>query len=262
MSGQSAPRMPAVFVGHGSPMNAVQTNRYTQMWRSLGASLPKPRAILAISAHWYIRGIAVTAQSQPRTIHDFFGFPPELFAIRYPAAGDPSLAQRVRDMLAPQSVTMDESWGIDHGTWSVLVHMYPDASIPVLQLSIDASQPNRFHYELGAKLSALRDQGVLLLGSGNVVHNLRTIVWQPGAPPYDWAVEYNDRARAALLARDHEALIDYSRSGQAAQLSVPTPEHYLPLLYIIGAQRTDEDVQIVGDGIDLGSISMMSVRVG
>jgi 4,5-DOPA dioxygenase extradiol len=263
MNAHRPQRMPAVFVGHGSPMNSIQRNRFTESWRELGRTPPKPRAILAVSAHWYISNTAVTAQSQPRTIHDFYGFPQELFAIQYPAPGDVAIAHRVRDVLAHDvDVKLDESWGIDHGAWSVLIHLYPNADVPVLQLSIDATKPPRFHYELGARLRALRDEGVLLLGSGNVVHNLRLIKWETDAPPYDWALEFDAHVRKSLLSRDHTSMIDYAATGRAAQLSVPTAEHYLPLLYVIGSQDENETAKIVGDGIDLASISMMSVQVG
>lgn len=255
-------RMPAVFVGHGSPMNALASNEYTQAWRQLADSMPKPKAILAISAHWFIHGTAVTSNDKLKTIHDFYGFPPELFAIQYPAPGDPGLATRVRDLLSPIAVALDQSWGIDHGTWSVLVHMYPTADIPVLQLSIDGTQRGEFHYQLGQQLSALRNEGVLLIGSGNVVHNLRVMQRDPDAQPYDWALEFNAHVRRCLMDREYESLIHFERGGHAAQMSIPTPEHYLPLLYILGAQRDDDTMSIPCDGIDLASISMMTVKIG
>ena len=255
-------RMPAVFLGHGSPMNAVQRNRYTQAWRQLGASLPAPRAVLSISAHWYVPGVAVTAMAEPRTIHDFFGFPRELFDIRYPARGDPKLAARVSQLLAPLPVEPDQSWGLDHGTWSVLVHIYPEATVPVVQLSIDSRQPAQFHYELGRRLAPLREEGVLILGSGNVVHNLSRVVWEPDAAPYDWAVEFAEQVRADIARGEHQPLIDYRGLGAAALAAVPTPEHYLPLLYVLGSQTPGEVVQVPIDGIELGSIGMMSVVVG
>jgi 4,5-DOPA dioxygenase extradiol len=255
-------RMPALFIGHGTPMNALEQNDYTLVWRELAGSIPRPRAILAVSAHWSIQGTAVTAQANPKTLHDFGGFPPELFAIRYAARGDPPLALHVRDLLAPTAVTLDDTWGIDHGAWSVLVHLYPDADIPVVQLSVDASQPADVHYRLGRELSALRDEGVLLLASGNAVHNLRLMQRSASMVPFDWALEFNTHVRRAVLDREHDALIHYERAGRAAQLSVPTPEHYLPLLYVLGAQRNDESATILCDGIDLGSISMLSVKIG
>jgi 4,5-DOPA dioxygenase extradiol len=254
--------MPAVFVGHGSPMNTLARNRYTEGWRNLGRSLPRPRSILAVSAHWYIDGSAATAMDEPRTIHDFMGFPEDLHAFRYPAPGDPALAARVRDLLAPVPVAMDDQWGLDHGTWSVLAHMYPEADVPVVQLAIDRGAPNELHYALGQTLAALRKEEVLILGLGNVVHNLRMMQRRPAAAPPDWAVAFNDHVRDCLTRHDHGALIDYESFGQAARLSVPTPEHYLPLLYVIGAQADDEPVWFPTDGIDMGSISMMSIVVG
>ncbi len=257
-----ATRMPAVFFGHGSPMNALEQNRYTDTWRHIGASIPAPKAILCVSAHWYIRGTAVTAMAQPRTIHDFGGFPQELFEVQYPAPGSPQIAARVRELLAPIDVRLDQSWGLDHGTWSVLAHAFPKANVPVVQLSLDASQPPRYHYDLGARLAPLRDEGVLIVGSGNVVHNLARIQRSDDARPYDWAIRFNEKARAHLAAREHQALIDYLSLGGDARLSVPTPEHYLPLLYIIAAQGDDETVSLPVDGIELGSIGMLTAIVG
>ena len=255
-------RMPAAFIGHGTPMNALETNRYSETWQRFGRDLPTPKAILAISAHWFTRGIGVTAMERPKTIHDFGGFPQALFEMQYPAPGDPSLAQRVQSLLEPLAVHLDQGWGLDHGTWSILVHVYPKAQIPVVQLSIDGTQPAAFHYEIGRKLTALRDEGILILGSGNVVHNLRTMQRTETAAAYDWATAFNDSVRQCIEHRDHPPLIDYARFGQAAQLSIPTPEHYLPLLYVLGAQREDESASILIDGIDLASISMLSVVVG
>jgi 4,5-DOPA dioxygenase extradiol len=251
--------LPTLFIGHGSPMNAIETNRYTQVWRQLGATMPKPKAILAISAHWYIGATAVTAMAQPKTIHDFGGFPPALFAYQYPAAGSLALAQRVKDLLGPLDVALDQSWGLDHGTWSVLAHVFPDADVPVVQLSIDRSKPNQFHYDLGKKLAALRDEGVLIMASGNVVHNLPLINWQQNIV-YDWATRFEQTAKNYLARNEHQALIDYDKLGKDAQLSIPTPEHYLPLLYIMGAQREGDQVQFPCEGIELGSISMLTVK--
>lgn len=251
-------RMPAVFVGHGSPMNALEKNRYSEAWRAAARSMPRPKAVLAISAHWYTRGTAVTAMASPRTIHDFAGFPNELFAVRYRAPGDPHLSARVRDLLAPVDVQLDGSWGLDHGSWSILVHMFPDADVPIVQLSIDATKPGAYHHELGRRLAFLRDEGILILGSGNVVHNLRTARWGEGAEPYPWAVRFNDAVRDSLQRGDHAALIDYPRLGEAAHLSVPTPEHYLPLLYVAGSRQEGDTSTLLVDGIELGSISMLS----
>ena len=263
MDASTSNRLPAIFFGHGSPMNALEENRYTQTWRQLAASIPKPRAILAISAHWTTRGTAVTAALTPRTIHDFGGFPQALFDIRYPAPGDPALAARIRDLLAPTGVELDQAWGLDHVTWSVLLHAYPEADVPVLQLSIDAMQSAAYHLALGRRLSALREEGVLLIASGNVVHNLRTMIWgDTAATGYDWAIRFNDRVRAHLLAGEVDALADYEQWGDDARLAAPTPEHYLPLLYVAGSKRNDEHISVAVDGIEGGSISMLSAVVG
>lgn len=255
-------RMPAIFFGHGNPMNALQNNRYTEAWRRIGTALPRPKAILAISAHWYTHGTAVTAAERPKTIHDFRGFPPELFAVRYPAPGDAGLAARVRETLAPMAVPLDHSWGLDHGTWSVLVHAYPDADIPIVQLSIDATQPARFHYTLGQRLASLRDEGVLIAGSGNVVHNLRLMNWDGYTEPYEWAFRFNGLVREHLEARNHAPLIAYDRLGMEAQLAVPTPDHYLPFLYIIALQTDEDPLHVAVDGIEHGSVGMLSFVVG
>ena len=254
--------MPAVFFGHGSPMNALEQNRYTDAWGQIGASIPKPKAILCVSAHWYIRGTAVTAMPQPRTIHDFGGFPRELFALRYAASGSPELAARVRDLLAPVPVQLDQTWGLDHGTWSVLVHVFPDADVPVVQLSIDASKPAHWHYELATRLAPLRNEGVLIVGSGNVVHNLDTIRWGDDVPAFDWAARLNEKVRGHLRAREHQALIEFESFGADGRLSIPTPEHYLPLLYVLAQQQPGEAISLPLDGIELGSISMLTAVVG
>lgn len=254
--------MPAVFFGHGSPMNALERNRYTEAWRRIGAAVPTPKAILSVSAHWLTRGSAVTAMARPRTIHDFGGFPRELFDVQYLAAGDPQLAGRVRELLAPIEVQLDQDWGLDHGTWSVLAHVFPAAEVPVVQLSLDATRPPRDHYELAARLAPLRDEGVLILGSGNVVHNLGATQWSEDASPYDWAVRFNSAVRAAMLAGEHDRLIAYDTLDSDARRSVPTPEHYLPLLYVLAQQRPEETVSLPVDGIEYGSIDMLSVAVG
>ncbi len=261
MSQDKASRMPAVFIGHGSPMNALEDNAYTRAWQQFGAAIPKPKAILMVSAHWVTRGTAVTAMEAPPTIHDFGGFPQALFDVRYPAPGDPALARRVHDLLAPLEVRLDHEWGLDHGAWSILLKMFPQADVPVVQLSIDATQPNAFHLETGRRLGALRDEGVLLMASGNVVHNLRTIRRNNGVE-YDWAKRFNDAMRDSLLRGDNAALAGYVRLGADAQLSVPTPEHFQPLLYIAGARREDESLRILADGIEMGSISMLSIAAG
>lgn len=255
--------MPAIFFGHGNPMNALLQNGYTEAWGKIGRELPRPKAILCISAHWYIQGVAVTAMPAPRTIHDFGGFPPELYAVQYPAPGSPELAARVRDLLAPIDVTMDERWGLDHGTWSVLVHVFPDAEVPVVQLSIDETQPAAFHYHLSKRLMPLRDEGVLVIGSGNLIHNLHAYAWgRHDVKPFDWALRFEEKARAFVLADDHGPLIEYETLGRDAMFAAPTPDHYLPLLYILALKREGEQVTFPIEGFDGGSISMTSVRVG
>lgn len=254
--------LPALFVGHGTPMNAIESNRYTDAWRKLAGEFPPPRAIVCVSAHWYTDGTGVTAMSAPRTIHDFYGFPPALYECRYPAPGDAALAQRVQQLLQPTTVLADAEWGLDHGTWSVLMHLYPEARIPVIQLSLDGTLTPQQHYQLAQRLSPLRDEGVLVLGSGNVVHNLRRMSRQPGAPAYDWAVQFNEVVRSAILQNDHQSLIDYSGHGSAALASVPTPEHYLPLLYVLALQRSGERASVPVDGIEMGSISMLCTLIG
>jgi 4,5-DOPA dioxygenase extradiol len=243
-------------------MNAILHNGYTEAWRAMGAALGKPRAVLLISAHWFVPEVAVTMSTSPRTIHDFGGFPPELYGVQYPAVGDPELALRVQQLLAPLPVKLDYDWGLDHGAWSVLRHVYPAADVPVVQLSIDSSQPASFHFDLGRKLAPLRQEGVLVAGSGNLVHNLHTYAWGRHAPqPYDWATRFEDTVRELLIAGDHNLLVDYEALGPDAVLSVPTPDHYLPLLYVIGTQQADDIVAFPVEGVDGGSISMLSVEV-
>ncbi len=257
-------QMPAIFFAHGNPMNAILRNTYTERWAAIGAKLPRPKAILCISAHWYIGDAAVTVSTAPKTIHDFGGFPPELYQVQYPAPGDPNLAARVRNLLAPVPVRSDERWGLDHGTWSVLCHVYPKAEVPVVQLSIDETQPPSFHYEIGERLAPLRDEGVLIVGSGNVVHNLHAYAWgRHPQEPYDWAVSFEARVRQLLLEDDARPLVDYeNKLGDEAILAVPTPDHYLPLLYIIGARMAGEQVSFPVEGVDGGSVSMLAVQVG
>jgi 4,5-DOPA dioxygenase extradiol len=255
--------MPSVFFGHGNPLNALQSNEWTEGWAAIGQSIPRPRAILCVSAHWYLPATLVTAQERPRTIHDFGGFPRELYEVEYPAAGMPELAQRVRELLAPVPVGLDNKWGLDHGTWSVLCHVFPGADIPVVQLSIDETQPAQFHYELAARLAPLRDEGVLVIGSGNLVHNLHTYAWgRHKVEPFDWAVRFEERARALLLAGEHAPLVAYDTLGQDARLSAPTPDHYLPLLYVLAQRQEGEPVGFPVEGFDGGSISMLSIRIG
>lgn len=256
-------RMPALFVGHGSPMNALEDNPHTDAWRRLGETLPRPRAILAVSAHFYTRGTFVTAMEQPPTIHDFGGFPDALFAVRYPAPGDPSLAARTAELLAPVPVGLDRGeWGLDHGSWSILMRMYPRADIPVVQLSLDATLAPRDHYRLAQRLRPLRDEGVLIFASGNVVHNLREVRFSPAAPAAGWAQRYEDAVARGLSLRDHDALIDYRHLDPEALRACPTPEHYLPLLYVLAQQDDGEAISLPTRGIELHSVSMLSAQVG
>jgi 4,5-DOPA dioxygenase extradiol len=255
---------PAVFFGHGNPLNAVQDTPYAAGWVELGRALPQVRAIVSVSAHWYVSGTAVTAMNAPRTIHDFGGFPEELYRVSYPAPGDPQLAARIRDFLAPTPVVLDrDSWGLDHGTWSVLRRAFPHAQVPVVQLSVDETQPASHHYELGRRLAPLRDEGVLIVGSGNLVHNLHAYAWGRRAQsPYDWAVRFEQRARSLLEAGDDAALVAYARLGADARLAVPTPDHYLPLLYVLALRREGEPVSFPVEGVDGGSVSMLTLRLG
>lgn len=255
--------MPSIFFGHGNPLNAIQQNEYTRRWNAIGARIRRPAAILCISAHWYIPGAAVTISTAPKTIHDFGGFPKPLYEVQYPAPGDPALAQRVQKLLAPLPVVLDERWGLDHGTWSVLCHVYPKADVPIVQLSIDETQPASFHLEVGKRLAQLREEGVLIVGSGNLVHNLHTYAWGRHMPePYDWATRFEERARGLLLSGDVDPLVHYESLGREAMLSVPTPDHYLPLLYVLGTRTSGDKVSFPVEGVDGGSISMLAVEIG
>jgi 4,5-DOPA dioxygenase extradiol len=255
--------MPAVFFGHGNPMNALLDNSYTRGWAAIGEEVPRPSAVLSISAHWYISRTSVTAMTAPRTIHDFGGFPPELYQVEYPAPGGPALADRVRSLLTPISVDLDGNWGLDHGTWTLLRHVFPGADIPVVQLAIDKRQPAKFHFDIGKRLSPLRDEGVLIVGSGNLVHNLHAYAWGLRAvEPYDWAVRFEDKARELLLAGNDGPLIAYETLGRDAVLSIPTPDHYLPLLYVIALRRESDTIRFPVEGVDGGSMSMLAVRLG
>ena len=253
-------RLPTIFFGHGNPMNALESNAYTEGWARIGRSMPRPRAVLAVSAHWYVPGTFVTAMPRPRTIHDFGGFPRPLHEFLYDAPGSPELAARVQALLAPLPVGLDQEWGLDHGTWSVLAHVFPEADVPVVQLSVDETRPASFHYEIGRLLGALRDEGVLVMGSGNIVHNLHAYAWgRHPAEPFDWAVRFEQRARELIRASDHGPLVEYESLGRDALLAAPTPEHYLPLLYVLGARHAKDVVGFPVEGIDGGSVSMTTV---
>ena len=256
-------RMPAIFFGHGNPMNALELNAWTREWAVLGAVLPQPRAILCISAHWYITSTAVTAVSRPRTIHDFGGFPEPLYQVQYPAPGAPELADQVSRLLTPTPVGNDCSWGLDHGTWSVLTHVYPSADVPIVQLSIDQTKPPDWHFALAQRLAPLRDEGVLIIGSGNLVHNLHTYAWgRRTVEPYDWAVRFEAIVRERLSARDFEPLVAYETLGSDARLAVPSPDHYLPFLYALAQYQANDSIRFPVEGFDGGSISMLAVQLG
>jgi len=256
-------RMPALFVGHGNPMNALERNDFTRAWEQIAEALPTPRAVLCVSAHWYVPGSRVTSDERPRTIHDFGGFPRKLYEVSYPAPGSRVLAERVVQVLAPAKVELDVDWGLDHGTWSVLVHLFPKADVPVVQLGIDETLAAEQHYTLARRLRALRDEGVLILGSGNIVHNLHAYAWgRHPVEPYDWGVRFETRMREALIAHDHGAIVAYEAIGADAALAAPTPEHFLPLLYVIAASDSGEPVSFPVEGFDGGSVSMLAVRVG
>jgi 4,5-DOPA dioxygenase extradiol len=244
-------------------MNALLKNAYTDGWAAIGSSIARPQAVLAVSAHWYLPATLVTANDRPPTIHDFGGFPRELYQVQYPASGSPELARHVQDLLGPNRVGLDESWGLDHGTWSVLCHLFPDADIPVVQLSINETEPPQFHYEMARRLAPLRDEGVLILGSGNIVHNLHTYAWgRQRVEPFDWAVRFEQYARECLIQGDDAPLIDYEKLGRDAMLSIPTPEHYLPLLYVIAVRGDDDQISFPVEGVDGGSVSMLTVQIG
>ena len=256
--------MPVLFMGHGSPMNGIEHNEFSAYWAKLAKELPIPKAILVVSAHWLTRGTKITAMDSPRTIHDFGGFPDELFAVQYPAPGNPSLAKETTDIIKSTQVELDHDWGLDHGAWTIVRHMYPDANIPVLQLSIDYTKGPQYHYELARELSALRKKGVLIMGSGNMVHNLRMVAWDKLDSPYgfDWAVEMNEVFKNKILNGDHKPLINYEALNKGARLAIPTPDHYYPLMYTLGLQGKGEEVSIFNDKLMAGSLSMTSVRVG
>jgi 4,5-DOPA dioxygenase extradiol len=256
--------MPVLFLGHGSPMNAIEENEFVKAWRELGASLPRPTAILCVSAHWETRGTFVTAMPRPKTIHDFGGFPQELFDVQYPAPGSRAIALETQKAIQSTAVGLDEQWGLDHGCWSILRPMFPKADIPVLQLSLDQRQPPQYHYDLARQLASLRRKGVLIIGSGNIVHNLGMIAWDKVDRPeygHDWAVQANDKLKRLILDDDHRALIDYRSLGREVALSVPSPDHYLPLLYALALKEPKEDLSLFNDKTVMGSVAMTSVRI-
>ncbi|MCX6055546.1 MAG: 4,5-DOPA dioxygenase extradiol [Chloroflexi bacterium] len=253
-------RMPVAFIGHGSPMNAIENNEFRQSWQRISASLPRPKAILCISAHWETSGSFVTGALEPRTIHDFIGFPKELFELEYSAPGSEWLVELVKRTVSSLEVMIDPLWGLDHGTWSILHPMFPLADVPVVQLSLDQTRDLKFHYDLGKELAPLRDQGVLILGSGNIVHNLRTVVFEDRA--YDWAIDFDSKVKGWILDRDHESIVHYEKSGPSAALSINSAEHYLPLLYVLGACDPLDNIQFFCEKVTAGSISMRCVQFG
>lgn len=263
LAGELTPseKYPALFLGHGSPMNAIEENEFVQGWRTAGNELPKPQAILCISAHWETKGTMVTAMDSPKTIHDFYGFPKSLFEVAYPAPGSPVLATETQKSITSSEVGLDYEWGLDHGSWSVVKHLFPNADVPVVQMSLDYTQPASYHYNLAKEINSLRRKGVLIIGSGNMVHNLRIMDWKKPNEGFDWAIEANEKIRQAILDKDHQSLINYQTQGKEIQLSVPTPEHYLPLLYILALQEAGEEVSLFNDKTIMGSISMTSLKI-
>ena len=258
-------KMPVLFIGHGSPMNGIENNSFSRQWEQQGNELPAPKAILVISAHWLTNGTHITAMDHPKTIHDFGGFPQELFEVQYPAPGDSLLAQETKDLIKSTNVGLNHDWGLDHGAWTVVRRMYPDAKIPVLQLSIDYSKPAQYHYNLAKEISALRRKGVLIIGSGNMVHNLRMVAWDKLDTPgfgYDWAIEMHELFKQKITDGNHKALINYETLSKSAKLAIPTPDHYYPLMYIIGLQEKDEKPSFFNDELVAGSLNMTSVRFG
>ena len=255
--------MPVLFIGHGSPMNGIEDNEFNKKWSSMARDIPQPSAVLVVSAHWFTKGTHITAMDFPSTIHDFGGFPQELFEVTYPAPGSPDLALEAKKLITSAEVGLDHDWGLDHGAWTVVRHMYPEAKIPVLQLSIDYTKDGRYHYELAKELYQLRKRGVLILGSGNMVHNLRIMNWEMiNGGGYDWALEINDKFKSLILNNEHQPLMNYQSLGKEAMLAIPTPEHYLPLLYTLGLKNNNENVSLFNDKAIGGSLTMTSVRIG
>jgi len=263
--GENTPRMPVLFVGHGSPMNAIEENEFVEGWRNLGKTIPRPKAILVVSAHWETKGTYVTAVQKPQTIHDFGGFPKALFDVQYPAPGSPELAHETKRIITKTAVGLDEKWGLDHGAWGVIRRIYPEADVPVIEMSMDYSQRPQYHYELGKQLAALRNKGVLIIGSGNLVHNLRMVAWDKMNEPeygFDWAIHANNKFKQLIESGNHKELINYTSLGREVQLAVPTPDHYLPLLYALALKEENEAVSFFNDKPVMGSLTMTSVRIG
>ena len=263
--GEEEKKMPVLFIGHGSPMNAIEDNEFSQRWHQMGKEIPTPKAVVVVSAHWLTKGTLVTAMSNPKTIHDFGGFPQALFEVQYPAPGSPELASEIQKLITNPAVELDHDWGLDHGTWSVVKHMYPDADIPVLQLSIDYYKPAAYHYELAKQLLSLRKKGVLILGSGNMVHNLRMVAWDKLNEPeygFDWALEMNEIFKNKISNGFHKELIQYEKLNKSATLAIPSTDHYYPLLYILALQTDNDKVEFFNDKAVGGSLTMTSVKIG
>jgi 4,5-DOPA dioxygenase extradiol len=258
-------KMPVLFLGHGSPMNAIEENEFVAGFRNIAKEIPKPNAILCVSAHWETKGTFVTAMQNPPTIHDFGGFPKELFEVQYPAPGDLFLAKETKALITKTNVGLDDKWGLDHGAWSVIKHLYPNADIPIIQMSLDYNQSPQYHYELAQEIKSLREKGVLIIGSGNMVHNLRMLSWQQLNTPgygFDWAIEANETMKKHILNGDHEPLINFRSQGKTFDLAIPTPEHYLPLLYTLALQEKNDAVSLFNDKAVAGSLTMTSVKIG
>ena len=258
---ESTVTMPVLFVGHGSPMNAIEHNEFTEGWHATAESMPKPKAILCISAHWETNGTLVTSMAKPKTIHDFGGFPQKLFDVQYPAPGSPELAAETRGLITKTEVGLDEQWGLDHGAWSVIKQMYPDASVPVIQMSLDYNKTAQAQFDLARELAPLRKKGILVIGSGNMVHNLRKVDWANQNRGFDWANEANEIFKKLIAGNDLQKLINYQKLGNAVDLAIPTPEHYLPLLYVLALKGKDEEVSFFNDKTVMGSLSMTSVKI-
>jgi 4,5-DOPA dioxygenase extradiol len=258
-------KMPILFLGHGSPMNAIEENEFVQGFRNAGKTIPKPTAVVCISAHWETRGTKVTAMQNPKTIHDFGGFPRALFEVQYPAPGNPELAEQIKEKTTKTTVELDESWGLDHGAWSVIKHLYPAADVPVIQMSIDYTQPAKYHFELARELAWLRSKGVLIVGSGNMVHNLRLVAWDKMAVDdfaYDWTKEASSKMKEYILSSDYSKLIDFQKQGNAFELAIPTPEHFLPLIYTLSIAEKNDKISLFNDKAVAGSLTMTSVKIG